>query len=168
MNSQFFINIFRFELLILLQAAVLNNINFLGYINPYLYILFIILLPANIGRGQVIFYSFLLGLGIDFFAVSGGVNAAACLVIAYLRPIVLKSSFGLGYDHQTLKFSKVSFNERFVYVSTMVFIHHFVLFSLETFSFLNILSILEKTLFSGIFSIILILIVMILFGKREK
>jgi rod shape-determining protein MreD len=168
MNSQLFVNIFRFFLLVLLQAAVLNNINFLGYINPYVYILFIILLPVNIGRGQVIFYSFLLGLCIDFFADSGGINAAACLVIAYFRPLILKSSFGLGYDYQTLKFTKISFKERLVYVSTMVLIHHFVLFSLETFNFLHILSILKKTLFSGIFSVILILIAMVLFGKRGK
>lgn len=168
MNSLLFTNIFRFILLVLVQVAVLNNINFLGYINPYLYVLFVILLPVNIGRGQVIFYSFLLGLCIDFFMDSGGVNAAACLVIAYFRPLLLKSSFGLGYDYQTLKFTKTSFKERLVYVSTVVFIHHFVLFSLEAFNFVHILFILKKTLFSGIFSIILILIVMALFGKRER
>lgn len=168
MNSSFLVNFLRFFLLILFQVAVFNNINLFGYIDPYVYILFIILLPVTLNRMQVIFFAFLMGLCIDFFADTGGVNAAACTVIAYLRPVAMKASFGLGYDHQTLKFSSSSFQERLTYVSVMVVIHHFVLFSLEIFNFFHIISILKRTLFSGIFSVILILFIMSLFSKNKK
>ncbi|HET8810223.1 MAG TPA: rod shape-determining protein MreD [Flavobacteriaceae bacterium] len=168
MNSAVFLNIARFVLLVLLQGLVLCNINFLGYINPYLYVLFIILLPANLSPTKVIFYAFLLGLCIDFFQDSGGVHASACLVAAYLRPVMLQFSFGITFGHQTLKFKNTPFSERLQYVLLMVFVHHLILFSLEIFNAHHILLVLKKTLFSGIFTTLLIIFTMILFGKKTQ
>ncbi len=166
MNRALLSNSIRFVFLVLLQVFILCNVNFLGYINPYLYILFIILLPINLSQTKVLFYSFLLGLCVDFFQDSGGVHASACLVIAYLRPVILRFSFGVTYDHQTLKFRSTDFGERFVYILFMVFIHHLVLFSLEIFNLDHILLILKKTLYSGIFTVLLIIFTMILFRKK--
>lgn len=168
MNSVFISNSARFVVLVLLQGLVLCNINFLGYINPYLYILFIILLPVNLSQTKVILLGFLLGLSIDFFQDSGGVHAAACLVIAYLRPLVLRFSFGITYEHQTMKFQNTAFGERFSYVLLMVFIHHFILFSMEIFDLDHFLLILKNTLFSGIFSLVAIMLTMVIFGKKKK
>ena len=86
MNKLVLSNITRFILLILLQVTILSNINFLGFINPYLYVLFILLLPLNLDHWKVIIYSFLIGIIIDVFQDSGGINAAASLVAAYLKP----------------------------------------------------------------------------------
>ncbi|MCJ7757879.1 MAG: rod shape-determining protein MreD, partial [Gillisia sp.] len=47
MTNSILSNSIRFILLILFQVLLLNNINFLGYINPYLYVLFLILYPFN-------------------------------------------------------------------------------------------------------------------------
>lgn len=168
MNNAFLSNSARFILLLLLQGMVLCNINFLGFVNPYLYILFIILLPANLSQTKVLLLSFILGLSLDFFQDSGGAHASACLVIAYLRPAILRFSFGISYEHQTMKFQNTPFGERFQYVLLMVAIHHFVLFSMEVFNLEHILLILKNTLFSGIFSTVLILFTMILFGKKKK
>lgn len=168
MNSAVLTNSARFALLVLLQVLVLCNVNFLGYINPYPYILFIMLLPVGLSQTKVLFLAFLLGLSIDFFQDSGGVHAAACLVIAYLRPLILRFSFGITYEHQTMKFGNTLFSERLQYVLLMVFIHHFVLFAMEIFNFGHFLLILKNTLFSGIFSAILILFAMVVFGKGKK
>jgi uncharacterized protein YxeA len=40
-------NIVSFIVLVLVQVLVLNNIHFMGYINPYIYILFILLLQNS-------------------------------------------------------------------------------------------------------------------------
>src|SRR5210317_2097644 len=101
MNSVDTKNVLRFIVLILLQALVLDKVNFLGYINPYLYILFIILYPINNNRLFFILISFLLGLTLDMFLDSGGVHAAACVTIAFIRPGILKFAFGAIYEHQT-------------------------------------------------------------------
>ncbi|GER58178.1 rod shape-determining protein MreD [Patiriisocius marinus] len=145
---------------------MLNNINFLGYINPYLYILFILIFPFTGNKSLLIGLSFLLGLSIDFFSDSGGVHAAASVFIAYLRPFLLKFSFGVSYEYNAIKLSKVTFSERLIYISLMVILHHLVLFSLEIFSVSRILLILKSTLFSGIFSIILILCSLVLFSRK--
>jgi rod shape-determining protein MreD len=168
MNNAITINITRFIILILLQVLVLNNINFLGYINPYIYILFIILYPIKNNRLLFIFLSFLLGLTVDLFLDSGGVHAAACVTIAYIRPVLLKFSFGTIYDHQTIKFSTTEFGQRLTYFSIIIFIHHLILFSLEIFNSSKIILILKKTLFSSIFTIILCLLITILFSRKNK
>ena len=166
-DSNPFIHIVRFVVLILLQVLLLNDINFLGYINPYLYILFIILLPAGINQTRLLFFSFLLGITVDMFEDSGGMHACACLLMAYVRPLILRFSFGLSYDYQTLKFSKTPFGSRLTYITLMVLVHHLTLFSLEIFNASHILSILKNTLFSGVFSILVIIITTTLFSKKR-
>ena len=107
-----------------MQALVLNHINFLGFINPYLYILFIIVFPLTGNKSLLIFLSFLLGLSVDMFSDSGGIHAAASVVIAYLRPLALKFSFGVSYEYNTVKINKAPLSERFIYVTMMVVVHH--------------------------------------------
>lgn len=166
MNSIIFTHTFRFIILVLLQVLVLNYINFLGYINPYLYILFILLYPLKNNRVVFILLSFFLGLSIDMFSDSGGVHAAAAVSIAFIRPFVLKFSFGAVYDHQTMKFSNVEFGSKLTYFTIMTLIHHFILFSLEIFNLFKIILILQNTLFSSIFTIILCVLATIIFSRR--
>ena len=167
-NNQIFINIVRFFILMLLQVIVLNHINLLGYVNPYAYIIFILLFPFDGNKTLLILLSFLLGLCIDLFSDSGGVHAAACVLIGFLRPILLKFSFGVSYQYNAVKLNKVTFKERLLYIILMVSIHHFMLFSLEVFSLSHISLILKSTLFSGIFSTLLILCILLLFKRKEN
>ncbi|WP_418512813.1 rod shape-determining protein MreD [Corallibacter sp.] len=160
-------HIVRFSVLILLQVLVLNHINFLGHINPYLYILFIILYPTANNRATFLLLSFLLGITIDMFSDSGGVHAAAAVTIAFIRPVVLKFSFGSVYEHQTMRFGNVEFGSMFTYITILTIVHHFILFSLEVFNVLEIILILKKTLFSSIFTILLCIITNIIFSRRH-
>ena len=168
MNSQIYLNTVRFIALVFFQVLMLNHINFLGYLNPYAYILFIALFPVKNNRLIVIFLSFILGLTIDLFLDSGGMHAAACVFIAYIRPIILKSSFGMVYEYQVIKFSNVEFGQKLTYISLLTIVHHIILFSLEIFSFSNIILVLQKTLFSSIFTIFLIIIITIIFSRKTK
>jgi len=168
MNSALYRNSMRFVLLAGLQVAILNNINFLGYINPYVYILFIMLFPIKNNRTLFIFVSFLLGLTIDIFSDSGGIHAAACVSIAYVRPVILKFSFGTVYEYQTIKFDTVEFSSKFIYIIIMTVIHHFILFSLEIFNISKVILTLQKTLFSSIFTIILCIMITIIFSRKTK
>lgn len=168
MNNRIGVNIGRFIVLILVQVLVLNNINFMGYINPYIYIIFILLFPLNVSRALFLFLSFLLGLTMDMFGDSGGVHAAACLVAAFIRPVILRTSFGISYEFQTVKFNNIGLGERILYVTLMVLSHHLVLFTLEIFNFSHILLLLKKTLFSSIFTIVICNLVLVLFQKKDS
>ena len=165
-NNGTITNIWRFVALVFLQVFLLNNINLAGYINPYIYILFIVLFPLDGNKGLLIFLSFLLGLSVDIFEDSGGVQAAACVFIAYIRPFVLKYSFGVSYEYNSVKLQIASPTERLTYLASMVFIHHFVMFALEIFSFEHLMLLLKSTLFSGVFTLVLIYGILILFNKR--
>lgn len=157
MMSDFKLKYFiQFIVLTLIQVLILDHILFLGYVNPYLYILFILGLPINLNRVYVLLLGFALGLCIDLFSDTGGVHAASTLLIAYLRPFILRLSFGISYDYNTLKLNKTDFKEQFLYVVIMVFIHHSIMFSLEYFSINYTVEILKNTLLSGIFSSVLI------------
>jgi len=166
-NNETLVNIVRFIVLVLAQVLVLNHVNFLGYINPYLYPLFILVYPLTGNKSFLIFLSFILGLTIDMFGDSGGVHAAASVFIAWIRPVVLKYSFGVSYQLNTLKISTAPFPKQLVYIISMVLFHHLVLFSMEIFNVNHILLILKSTLFSGIFSVVLMICTVLLFSKKE-
>ena len=92
MNKSIY-QILFFLFLLFLQVIVLNNINFLGYINPYLYIAFIFLYPLEENKFPLLFFSFILGISIDFFSDSGGVHAFSTLFIAYTRLFFVRIYF---------------------------------------------------------------------------
>jgi len=168
MNNVLGINILRFIALLLVQVVICNNINFLGYINPYVYIIFIFLFPIRDNRLVLLLVSFILGMLVDMFSDSGGVHAAAAVFLAYTRPILLKTSFGTLYEHHSIKFSNTEIGSLVTYITFGTVLHHFILFSLEIFNISSILLILKKTLFSSIFTIILSVLIIILFSRNRK
>ncbi|WP_242092829.1 rod shape-determining protein MreD [Aestuariivivens sediminicola] len=167
MNNVISIHAVRFVILILTQVLIFNQINFLGYINPYPYILFILLYPVKNNRMLFIFLSFLLGLTIDLFMDSGGIHAAGSVLVAYTRPLFLKSSFGTVYEYQSIKFNTVEFGSKLNYIAILTAVHHLVLFSLEIFSVSKIILILQKALFSSIFTILLCVLLTIIFSRNK-
>lgn len=169
MNSAVLYNILRFVLLLAAQITIFNNINFLGYINPYPYILFIILYPVNGNKFGLLAASFFLGLLMDMFLNSGGVHAASCLVLAYFRPTLFKFSFGLSYEYQTVRINDVLTPERFSFILLSVVIHHLVLFVLEIFTIEFFWSIILRTIVSTVFTIIIsILIIYLIKPSRTR
>jgi len=161
-------NIFTALLLIIAQSIIFNNINLLGYLNPFVYIVFIIYYPIKNDRIFFIFISFLIGILIDIFSDTLGLHAAASVTIAYLRPLILKISFGLAYIHQVIKFKNIDFKKKLIYISFLSLIHHSVLFSLEIFSLSKVLFILEKAFMSSIFTIIICFLFSYLFKTNER
>ena len=167
MNNRVLKTILSFIGLVLLQVIVCSNINFLGDLNPFVYVIFILLYPVTKNRLLYVFLSFLLGFTIDIFLDSGGMHAAASVVIAYIRPLFLKFSFGAAHDYQSIKFSNTDFSQRIVYFLFLIVIHHFILFSLVLFDQNKIVLIIEQALYSSIFTLIICLLLTSLFSKKE-
>ncbi|WP_291247892.1 rod shape-determining protein MreD [Flavobacterium sp.] len=168
MNSTLLVNIFRFVLLFAVQIIIFNNMNFLGYISPFPYLLFIILYPVNGNKSGLLIASFLLGLIIDMFSNSGGIHTTACIILAYFRPYIFKFSFGLSYEYQTVKLNDVLTPERFSFILISVVIHHFILFTLEAFQFSLILDVLLRTLLSTVFTILICIIIIYLIKPNKR
>jgi hypothetical protein len=168
MNSVLILNIIRFILLIAAQIVIFNNIDLFGYINPYPYILFILLYPVNSNRAGLLIASFLLGLTVDLFANSGGVHAASCLILAFVRPTFFKFAFGLSYEYQTIKINDRLSPERFTFIFISILTHHLVLFLLEFFKFTFIFDALLRTIVTTLFTLIVSILIIYLFKPNKK
>jgi hypothetical protein len=168
MNSTVIINIVRFILLLALQVVVCNNIDLFGFIDPYPYILFIILYPVNGNKAGLLISSFFLGLFMDMFLNSGGAQATACVTLAYLRPAFFKFSFGISYEYQTVKINDRLSPERFSFLLISVVTHHFILYLLEVFRFSLVLDILIRTLLSALFTLITCIIIIYLIKPAKQ
>ncbi|WP_298393799.1 rod shape-determining protein MreD [Flavobacterium sp.] len=168
MNSAMLFNMARFILLLAVQVVIFNNFNFLGYINPFPYILFIILYPVNGNKYALLLSSFFLGITMDLFCNSGGVHATACLLLAFVRPSIFKFSFGLSYEYQTVRLNDTLTPERFSFILIAVIIHHLTLFVLEVFTFEYLWDIVLRTIISTIFTLIICILIIYLIKPSKR
>ncbi len=151
-------NSIRFVLLILLQGLVLNNIRLNGYINPYVYVLFIMLLPFETPRWVVLTLGFITGLSADYFTGTIGMHASATVFLAFVRSYILKLIAPReGYEFGTQpRLQEMGFTWFLFYCSIMVVSHHSWLYLIEAFRFSAMPDALLKSLFSSGLTILLI------------
>jgi len=147
-------------ILVLAQVLLLNHIQISGYVNPYLYILFILTLPFNIPNYLLILLGFLLGLNIDIFSNTLGMHTAATTFLAFIRPFVINliSSRDVLELNQGPRISELGFAWFFRYCLILALAHHLFLFYVEAFTFSGFFYTLLRTLLSTVFTIILIII----------
>lgn len=151
-------NIFRFIFLVLVQVLVLNNVQFLGFINPYIYILFILSLPVLTPRWLSVILAFGLGITIDAFSNTMGMHAFAAVLIAFLRNGTVNLFIALDEGNSpTPSFYTFGVSDYVKYIVVLVFIHHATLFFLEAFTLMNFWFTLSKIILSSVVTILLIL-----------
>jgi rod shape-determining protein MreD len=151
--------IISFVVIVLIQIVLMNNIQFSGFINPYFYILFIILLPINIPRYLLLILGFILGITIDIFSNTPGIHASATVFIAFLRPFII-NSYNLDDQEKMMIPSILNIGVKWFikYLVIMIIAHHFFLFFIEVFSFSGFLHTLLRCILSSIFTFVFILI----------
>ncbi len=147
-----------FFLLVLLQVLVLNNILFTGYLNPYVYVLFVLFLPLNTRRSSTLLLAFALGACIDIFENSGGIHAAATVCLAFARRAFLKiTTQKRGVDFEGIIINRLPLRLLILYGFMGIFTHHLVLFLIESFNLRDIGSIMLQTLVSSLFTTLIAL-----------
>lgn len=151
-------NIARLFLLLIIQLFVLNNIRFLGYINPYIYLMFFLMLPVKFPRWLELIIAFVVGLIIDSFLNTPGIHAFSTVLLSFLRAPVINIytsvEEGANPEPSFHSFGAAAFIK---YVVTLVLIHHFVFYFIEIFSFENFWSDLFKTVLNSTVTILIIL-----------
>jgi rod shape-determining protein MreD len=157
-----------FILLIMVQVLLFNNIQFSGYVNPYVYIMFILLLPVEIPAWLLLVLSFATGGIIDFYSGSPGMHSSATVLAGFVRPYILRViSPRDGYEPGSEP-SMIIYGFRwfFTYTILIVLVHHIALFYLEVFRFTGFFRTMLRVLFSSLFSITFILLIE--FYRRGK
>ncbi|WP_243346296.1 rod shape-determining protein MreD [Parabacteroides sp. FAFU027] len=151
---------FSFLALILVQVMILNNFQILGLATAYLYIYFIITLPANTKRSLVYTLGFIMGLLVDIFCNTPGMHTLAVLFTAALRQPVLVLYFNREELESSIPNARYLGMWRFIrYAVTLVIIHHVFLFLIEAFALFNPIMMLEKIGACTLFTTLLIFVV---------
>lgn len=151
-------NIIRFFVLALVQVLIFNNINMGGYLNPYIYILFIILMPFETPRVFLLVTAFLLGFIVDVFTNTLGVHSGASVLTAFLRPFVLQY-FAPRDGYEVRTYPRVHYYGLLwflKYSAILVSAHHLFLFFVEAFTFDNFFVTISRALLNILFSLFMI------------
>lgn len=163
-------NIIRFFLLVLVQVLIIKNIELGRFINPFVYVLFIVVLPFETPKWLLLCIAFILGITIDMFYDTAGMHAAACVFMAYLRPGVLKLfSPRDGYEFGTQPTIQYLGIPWFLsYAGILIVLHHLILFYIEVFRFSEFFSTFFRVLVSSIFTMLLVVISQYFFQRKKE
>jgi len=155
--------------LMILQIGVLNNLNLGGYINPYIYILFILVLPFSTPGWLLLLLSFFVGFIMDYFCNTLGLHMSAAVMLAFARPAIIRSiSFGIQDEKSSPDLAHEGLGWFARYVVIGVLVHHSTLFLLETFSFRLFYLTIVRIILSSAVSIFFIILIEILRLQRHK
>ena len=152
--------------LVLLQVLILNNVHIAGYATPFLYIYLILKFESDTPRNALMLWAFFLGLAVDVFSDTPGMNAAATVLLAFLRPTFLR----LFVPRDTLDTLVPAIRTMGIlpflkYLVVSVLIHHGLLLTLEFLSFAHIGTLLLRIAASTLLTVTCIMAVE---GIRKK
>lgn len=171
-------NFLRFCIILLIQVLILNKITLrwwsqpIGFpvFIPYLYPLFILLLPFEVSVAALLLCGFVLGLTMDMFMNTAGMHACATVLIAYLRTNVLSALLPknlIEYPNQSPGVKNMGWIPFLVYSAFLIVIHHTVFFTVELWSFSNLGYLALKILASSVTSLLFIIAYLLLFTRQS-
>ncbi len=164
-------NIIRFFVLAGMQVLIINHLQLGGgYIYPAVYVYFILLLPIETAGWLLLLSSFAMGLSVDYFSNTLGLNAAASVFMAFCRPSVLKLMESKREYEPGIQpgIRDLGFKWFFLYTLILVALHHSALFILEVFSFSEIRQTIYRIGKSSAATIVLVFLLQFLFTKQDK
>ncbi|MBY0537469.1 MAG: rod shape-determining protein MreD [Chitinophagaceae bacterium] len=165
-------NTVRFLLFILVQVLVLVKVKPLHqFVVPYLYFLYILWLPFNTPRLALTFIGFLFGFSLDYFVKTPGLHAAACALIAYVRPFlvsILISQEGADQNYKSPSVTSMGWAPYATYVVVLTLLHNTYLVFLEWMEMGSFLFFLGKVLGTTGVSLLLILLTELLFYRKQS
>lgn len=165
-NIKFYVHVF---VLLLLQVAILDNIQLHSYVYINIYILAIYILPYRLRNATILLFGFFLGLFVDLANNTMGIHAAATTLLAYVRPklLMLTSNREQIDDIQgKQKITDLGWFFKYVLISTAIF--NVALILCEAFSFHNFVITLLRILFSTLASTFFIMLYYFIALKKKQ
>lgn len=161
-------NIVRWFILLLFQILLLRNLSFYNMATPFVYILFLLLLPFGIPNLLLYLIAFVTGLTLDAFYDTLGVHTAACVTLVFVRILFISVTVSRdGFDEPEPTLGNMGIKWFLLYAFLCTFAHHIVLFFLETFRLTEFSYTLLKCLLSGIFTLFLVTLIEFIFYNRK-
>lgn len=162
-------NTFRFVALLLVQVLLIKNVELGRFINPFIYVLFIICLPFETPKPLLLIFAFIMGISVDMFYDTLGMHAFASVFMAFCRPRVFKFfSPREGYEAGTQPNIRYMGNAWFISCSaTLILLHHFVLFYTEVFRLSEFFSTFFRIIMSSLFTLGFCILSQYLVNKKK-
>jgi len=169
MNSKIIlVNIFRWFLLLFIQIILLRNLSFYSLTTPFVYVLFLLLLPFKIPNLLLYLIAFVTGLTLDAFYDTMGVHTAACVTLTFVRISFIAVTVNKdNFDEPEPTLGNMGFKWFSIYAALCISAHHLVLFFLETFRLTEFSYTLLRCLFSTLFTLFLIILIEFVFYNRK-
>jgi len=158
-NGSFIRRLFLLIGLVLLQVLFLNRISLFGYVTPLYYIWLIVRFDSSMKRSGILLWAFFLGLFIDLFSGTPGLNAASATFLAMLQPGIVKLFVSLDRHDVLIPCSASMGGRQFAgYLLLMTVLHHTVYFILRSIPLNDWPMLVLKIVFSTLLTFILMLV----------
>lgn len=155
--------------LVLLQVLILNNLHIGGYATPFLYLYLILKFEADVPANRLMLWAFCLGIIVDIFSDTPGLNAASTVLIAFIRPTLLRLFVPRDLQDTFIpSIRSMGITSFLKYTITAILVHHTVLFSLEAFSFAHLPALLIRITSSTLFTMLCVLAIEMLLKKEQR
>ena len=161
-----FTDLLMIVLLIALQIFVLNRIMLFGKYTPVLYPVFVMFYPFFRNKFQFLALSFILGLGIDAFMYTWGINTFATVMIAYFRTLIFRTSTDTSTDF--FSFQTLQWSQYFFFIFSSIFLHQFLVQSIEFFKLSRLFEIFINILATSAISFVFIVLYALAFKIKHK
>lgn len=172
-------NTLRFCIIVFLQVLILNKITLRWWSEPsgfpifipYVYPLFLLLLPFETPVWALLILGFILGLTVDVFMNTAGMHACATVLIAYLRTNVLSALLPRNlseYAGQHPSIKTIGWMPFLVYSAFLIILHHFLYFTVELWNVSNFGFLMLKVLVSAVTSMLFVIAYLLLFTRQSN
>lgn len=150
-------HIIRFIVVMALQVLLFDQLQLLGVCHPYIYILFLLMLPITLPHSVDMLIGAAVGIIMDIFCNSLGVHTSACVLVMFIRPYLLG---GIVNDKDRLNeqicLRTIGTSAMIKYLVMLIIIHHFTVFMLSAWSWTHIGWVLAETIVSSLVSFIIL------------
>jgi rod shape-determining protein MreD len=164
-------NLARFIILVLVQVLLIDHIDLAnGWVVPYVYVLFLLMLPLDIPHWEALLVGFGTGLVMDLFGNTPGIHTVACTVMVYARALMLRALAPReGFDPtDRATIAHMGLTWFITYAGVLILIHHLALFFLEVYRFSGFLSTFARALGSASATLLLCLLTQLLISRQAR
>jgi rod shape-determining protein MreD len=170
MTNKNLVIVLRLLLLLAIDILVVSRLEIGIYFVPHIYLLSLLMLPVRTKKSWLLLFGFFSGLIVDIFMNTGGLHAAACTMMAFVRIFILR--FFLAPEDEDNNISPglftLGYRKYLIYSSVLILAHQLTFFALEVFKTDSFFLILKKTVASTILNLLLVLFIQMLFMKPAK
>lgn len=147
-----------FIIMVLLQV-ICNRICLFNIAVPFVFIYFIFRLPMTLSANWVITLSFLIGLTIDIFSNTAGMNAMACTVIGAMRRPIFSIYFPREDEmsNPIPSIRTLGFGNYIKYMFTLTLLFCILIYIIQLFTFSNFLLTFYRIIGSSILTALIII-----------